>query len=205
MVGSKYVDESNPLPVYLVGGGGSGDIPDGSITTEKLSNGAVTTEKIANNAITTNKFNANAKAPAAVVADSANSVAWNNVNGKPSSYPPSTHDHNNLYYTKEESDSKYQAKGDYITEAEFANALDSKADLVYVDSQLTNKADIAYVNTQLSNKADTSYVNTQLNTKLTASKMEFQAESTATDIETLVNDFNALLQKLIEAGIMNQE
>lgn len=41
-----------------------------------------------------------------------------------------------------------------------------------------------------------------LNGKLTASPAAAQADSEATDVETLVTDFNALLAKLRAAGIM---
>ena len=40
-------------------------------------------------------------------ADSAGSVAWDNVTGKPSSYTPSAHTHDDRYYTKAESNAKY--------------------------------------------------------------------------------------------------
>ncbi|QAT67106.1 hypothetical protein EQZ20_20970 [Bacillus glycinifermentans] len=45
---------------------------------------------------------------------------------------------------------------------------------------------------------------TTLNSKLTASQAAAQADSTATDIEGLVADFNALLAKLRTAKIMTQ-
>lgn len=37
-------------------------------------------------------------------------VNWADVQGKPTSFPPATHNHNDLYYTKDESDDKYQPK-----------------------------------------------------------------------------------------------
>lgn len=40
-------------------------------------------------------------------ADSAGSVAWANVTGKPSSYTPSAHIHDDRYYTKAQSNAKY--------------------------------------------------------------------------------------------------
>ena len=43
-----------------------------------------------------------------------------------------------------------------------------------------------------------------LSSKLTASPAAAQADSTATDVETLVADFNALLAKLRAAGIMEE-
>lgn len=39
---------------------------------------------------------------------------WEEILEKPETYPPSAHDHNDLYYRKEESDEKYQPKGNYI-------------------------------------------------------------------------------------------
>lgn len=48
---------TDKLPVSISGGEiGSGDIPDGLVTTEKLANGAVTTEKIGDGAVTDSKL-----------------------------------------------------------------------------------------------------------------------------------------------------
>lgn len=44
-----------------------------------------------------------------------------------------------------------------------------------------------------------------LSSKLTATKAAHQAHSSAEDIETLVSDFNDLIDKLIAAGIMESE
>lgn len=43
-------------------------------------------------------------------AGTANSVAWGNVSGKPSTFAPSSHSHNDLYYTEAEVDSKLSGK-----------------------------------------------------------------------------------------------
>lgn len=43
-------------------------------------------------------------------AASASSVAWGNVSGKPSTFAPSAHNHNDLYYQKSEVDSKLSGK-----------------------------------------------------------------------------------------------
>lgn len=43
-------------------------------------------------------------------ASSAGAVSWNNVSGKPASYTPSSHTHNDLYYTETEMDSKLSGK-----------------------------------------------------------------------------------------------
>ena len=45
-------------------------------------------------------------------AASANSVAWDNVSGKPSSYTPSSHTHDDRYYTESEIDTKLSGKSD---------------------------------------------------------------------------------------------
>ena len=50
----------------------------------------------------------------ATSAGSAGAVAWANVSGKPTTFAPSSHNHNNLYYLKSEVDSKLNAKV-YIT------------------------------------------------------------------------------------------
>jgi len=69
------VSTTNPLPIS---GGGGGTPADGSITTAMIQDGAVTTVKLS----------ADAKAPLAGTADSANAVTWANVSGKPSTFPP---------------------------------------------------------------------------------------------------------------------
>ncbi|WP_413091831.1 head fiber protein [Terribacillus sp. 179-K 1B1 HS] len=51
--------------------------------------------------------------------------------------------------------------------------------------------------------ADITNLQTTLNDKLTASKAATQADSTAADVAGLVADFNALLAKLKDAGIMS--
>ena len=43
-------------------------------------------------------------------AGSANSVAWGNVSGKPSTYAPSSHTHDDRYYTESEMNTKLNAK-----------------------------------------------------------------------------------------------
>lgn len=45
-------------------------------------------------------------------AKSADSVAWNNVSGKPSTYTPSGHTHDDRYYTETEIDTKLSGKSD---------------------------------------------------------------------------------------------
>ena len=44
------------------------------------------------------------------IAGMANAVAWNNVSGKPASYTPSSHTHDDRYYTETEMDSKLSGK-----------------------------------------------------------------------------------------------
>lgn len=45
-------------------------------------------------------------------AGSANSVAWGNVSGKPSTYAPSSHTHDDRYYTESEMNTKLNAKAE---------------------------------------------------------------------------------------------
>ena len=48
----------------------------------------------------------------ATTADTASAVAWSNVTGKPSTYTPSSHNHDDRYYTETEIDTKLDAKLD---------------------------------------------------------------------------------------------
>lgn len=45
-------------------------------------------------------------------ADSANSVSWSGIPDKPEKFEPSSHDHNDLYYTEDEVDNKLNRKSD---------------------------------------------------------------------------------------------
>src|SRR5690625_6709732 len=80
IVKGGHADETKPFyskePFVVVGDGGGGpigDIPDGSITTEKLA--------------------PDAKAPYAGEADEAASVPWTGVTEKPTEYKPEAHTH----------------------------------------------------------------------------------------------------------------
>jgi len=42
------------------------------------------------------------------------SVAWDDIQGKPSTFPPSSHNHNDLYYTKAEVDNLIQQLRDEL-------------------------------------------------------------------------------------------
>ena len=48
----------------------------------------------------------------ATTAGSANAVAWGNVSGKPSTYAPSSHTHDDRYYTESEMNTKLNAKAE---------------------------------------------------------------------------------------------
>ena len=66
----------------------------------------------------------------------AGSVAWGNVSGKPSSYPPSSHTHDDRYYTEAEVNTKLNGKSNtghihddrYYTESETDTKLGGKLD-----------------------------------------------------------------------------
>lgn len=70
-------------------------------------------------------------------ADVANSVAWNNVSGKPSSYTPASHTHDDRYYTESEINTKLNGKSNtghthddrYYTESEVNTKLNGKLSL----------------------------------------------------------------------------
>lgn len=61
------------------------------------------------------------KANTAGTADVANSVEWNNVKNKPSTYAPSSHTHDDRYYTETEINNKLAAKAESIVLASNAN------------------------------------------------------------------------------------
>lgn len=77
-------------------------------------------------------------------AGSANSVSWGNVSGKPSTYAPSSHTHDDRYYTESEINTKLNGKANsshthddrYYTESEMNTKLNAKAasDIVTISS-----------------------------------------------------------------------
>lgn len=77
-------------------------------------------------------------------AGSANSVLWGNVSGKPSTYAPSSHTHDDRYYTESEINTKLNGKANsshthddrYYTESEMNTKLNAKAasDIVTISS-----------------------------------------------------------------------
>ena len=64
---------------------------------------------------------------------------WNEIDGKPSSFIPATHNHDNLYYTESEMNTKLAAKAD--TTHNHDTAYYKRAE---VDSKLGGKADISH-------------------------------------------------------------
>jgi len=58
-------------------------------------------------------------------ADSAGAVAWSNVSGKPSTFAPSSHDHNNLYYTETEADARFLGISAKAADANLLDGVDS--------------------------------------------------------------------------------
>lgn len=77
-------------------------------------------------------------------AGSANAVSWDNVSGKPSTYAPSSHTHDDRYYTESEINTKLNGKANsshthddrYYTESEMNTKLNAKAasDIVTISS-----------------------------------------------------------------------
>lgn len=111
-------------------------------------------------------------------------VAWTDVTGKPSSFPPASHTH-----------PISQVDG-------LQDALDSKLGSV-AWGDVSGKPASFPPSAHTHAIADVTNLQTTLNGKLTASKAATQADSTATDVAGLVADFNALLAKLKTAGIMS--
>src|SRR5574344_1041559 len=75
----------------------------------------------------------------------AGDVAWANVSGKPATYTPSSHTHDDRYYTESEINTKLSSKSDtghthddrYYTETEVNNLLSGKANTSGTYSNLT--------------------------------------------------------------------
>lgn len=105
----------------------------------------------------------------------ASSVPWSGVTGKPSSYTPSAHTHDDRYYTESEINSKVNTinssigtKADkththddrYYTESEMNTKLAGKSDTTHThDDRYYTESEI---NTKLSGKSDTSHTHSYL-------------------------------------------
>ena len=68
-------------------------------------------------------------------ADSAGSVAWSNVSGKPTTFSPSSHTHDDRYYTESEVNSLLNAKGDAIPVSQDGEALGNLASIVVLQEE----------------------------------------------------------------------
>lgn len=88
---------------------------------------------------------AGGKANSAKVADS---VAWGNVSSKPSSYPPSGHNHDDRYYTETEINTKLNGKSNtththderYYTETEVNTLLNNKSNTNHTHAYIPTSA-----------------------------------------------------------------
>ena len=112
----------------------------------------------------------NAKFDFGIPKGDAGTTSWDGITDKPEDFPPSEHDHDDLYYTKSDVDTALSGKSDtdhnhdsrYYTESEVDTLLSAKADTSDVESALSTKADQSsvYTKTQtdslLSAKADIS-------------------------------------------------
>ena len=71
----------------------------------------------------------------AAYADSAGSVAWDNVSSKPATFAPSSHTHDDRYYTESEVNSLLNAKGDAIPVSQDGEALGNLASIVVLQEE----------------------------------------------------------------------
>lgn len=90
------------------------------------------------------------RATTAGTADSANSVAWENVKNKPTTFPVEAHNHDDRYYTEAEMDGKLSGKSNtghthddrYYTESEVETKLSGKADINHIHLNGTVGGDV---------------------------------------------------------------
>ena len=100
----------------------------------------------------------------------ASSVPWSGVTGKPSSYTPSTHTHDDRYYTESEMNTKLAGKSDtththdnrYYTESEIDSKVNEINTKINTKSDTSHNHDDKYytemeIDTKLNDKADTNH------------------------------------------------
>ena len=116
----------------------------------------------------------------------ASSVPWSGVTGKPSSYTPSAHTHDDRYYTENEIDSKLNTINSSIDTK--ANKTHTHDDRYYTESEINTK--INTINTSIGTKSDKTHthddryyteseINTKLNTKADKATAVTHTASTA--------------------------
>lgn len=87
----------------------------------------------------TNTISANISGNAAT-ASTASAVAWGNVTGKPSSFTPASHNHNDTYYTEAEIDEKVETLETSISSKAASSHTHTIANITNLQSTLDNKA-----------------------------------------------------------------
>lgn len=72
---------------------------------------------------------------------------WDSITGKPTTFPPATHNHDDRYYTETEADTRFQPAGNYQPAGSYATAAQgTKADTALQPTDVTDAtaADIPY-------------------------------------------------------------
>lgn len=154
---SQYLTEHQPLKTVngesLVG---TGDITISGEPTEYLKGAAVS-----GNTLTLTK-----KDNSTVVFTPADSIDWSNITNKPATFPPSAHNHDDKYYTKNEVDTKLSTKAGTAVATTSAAGLMSAADKTKLDglSQTSITVDSA-LSTTSTNPAQNKVITAALNSK----------------------------------------
>ena len=161
---SQYLTEHQPLKTVngesLVG---TGNITISGEPAEYLKSAAVS----GNTLTLTKKDNSTVVfTPTTGGGGSAESVDWSNVTNKPATFPPSAHNHDDKYYTKNEVDTKLSAKAGTAVATTSAAGLMSAADKTKLNglSQTPITVDSA-LSTTSTNPAQNKVITVALNSK----------------------------------------
>jgi len=126
------------------------------------------------------------------------SIDWTEILNKPSTFPPSTHNHNSLYYTKEESDGKYITEHQSLSAYRTASAQDVIDNAKASASDLTTHTSDGNIHVTASKKAE-------WDAKAETSDIPTKTTDLTNDSGFITNTVNDLTNYYLKTGTYSKE